>query len=229
MEKPRQSRTRIRETRWDDPLGCQLREHFETQEADSLLRSLHGSFVDMALAGPPTGGGGARRPADAGMTDHVLYRQGIHREVRRALVALGPQDSTRAQEHRAVLWVAYGPHLYHPQVYARFSGLGRTCGVVLFSPRARAAFEQEVARRTADGKERTEQFARQGLGEWLRAGAPESVVTTAIDDGKERLRDARNAIRPFLATPEPACVAVSARAQLPRLPALELRPRMVLA
>ena len=62
---------KVGKTRWEDALGVRLREHFETEESDGGLRSLHGSFVDMALSGPPTTGG-MRRAPDSRITDRLL-------------------------------------------------------------------------------------------------------------------------------------------------------------
>lgn len=186
MERMKQKRiTKIPKTKFDDATGEKLREHFGTDAFNANLRSSHGPLVEMALAGPPTGG--AKRAADAHVTDTSLFHQGRHRQIHAVL-------RTLSTAHQVALWLAYGPERYTLEVYARFPTLGACAGVVLVSGKAREAFDAEWYARAAKGHDeaKLDAFVRRGLGEWLRS-APKAVVESVVSDAAQLLTEARQA------------------------------------
>jgi hypothetical protein len=177
--------TKIPKTPFDDGLGESLREHFGTDGFNANLRSSHGPLVQMALAGPPTGG--ARQSADAHVTDKRLYHQGKERRIAAVLRSLKPI-------HGVALWLAYGPERWALEVYTKFPALGACAGVVLVCPEGQRAFELEWHARAAKGHDaaKLDVFVRRGLGEWLR-GAPKAITDAVAASAAELLREARAA------------------------------------
>ena len=168
----------IAKTQFDDQIGQDLAWHFGSIEADAGLRSSQGPLVDMALSGPPTGGG--RRSGDAHVTDHWHRRNGKHHRIHAAMAQLSPA-------HQRVLEQAYSEERAPVEVCAKFSALGRCAGVVLVVREAHAAFEQRGTGQTC-------------LGEWLRGKVPASTIVVISDAAVKLLQEARHAFQMALGT-----------------------------
>ena len=193
-KKPAQAKPeKIADTRFDDELGKKLRWHFTSSASDSGYRSSFGPMTDMALSGPPTGGG-ARRAPDAHVNDRWSKVMNAHRRIHEALKQLTP-------EHRDALTYAYGEERFPMEAYAKFPALGLCAGAVMLSAIAKAAFAHEVEQRRTNGQPCVRngkpitlvEFASLGVGEWLRTGAPTSVKAEAVAETMTRLDAARKA------------------------------------
>lgn len=170
----------------ESTLASRLRTHWLTDAADAGLRSSHGALVDMALSGPPTGGGMTGDEATARAV-RGLERAREHRTMEHALASL-------SMLHRAALWLAYGPHTWPAEARKLFRSMGAEVGVVLLAPSALSRWRADVLAREVTNPESAYRARSFGPGEWLRLRAAQSIRGQVAKEARALLRSAESAL-----------------------------------
>lgn len=133
------------------------------------VRSNYASIAALALSGVRTSGGKAFGDDYAIAHMHRIHRAVRHYETIRGTLRL------LSEEHRTVLWLAFGPHRWPPEIRKT---LGETAGAALRTMAAR-----EGCRKAAGASK--EPSLRQ-VGAWLLARAVASDATAFVSVITER-------------------------------------------